>query len=423
MGMRLGAVLLALSIGVGACGATPDEQAAPAPVDEPAGVQFATVTERAEPTIDDAGDVALVAHAERAFAFDLFAALDAETDQNIVVGPYSAWLALTMLSRGADGDTLAELDEALHHPLDEDRLLPAVNALDRILTARSDDEAVTFSVANRVWGQAGLAFVPEYLDDMVEHFGAPVVTVDFAGDPEGARAAINDWVADSTADRIDELFPEGSIDPQTVAALVNAMHLDAPWEFGFDPAATTRGTFTTATGAEVAVPLMQYHQFLPNGRVGTNAIVELPYEASGLSMLVIVPDEVGGLDELDEATYRELVESIDPERGIHLALPSFRFDFSTSLVPALRSLGIGHAFDDADFSRMVAAGGIWVDAVEHQAFVEVDEEGTEAAAATGVAMAGSHGPTVVADRPFVFVIRDRATDTILFLGRVEVPTN
>ena len=202
----------------------------------------ASVTKRAEPVIDDAGDVEDVGAATAAFAVDLYREVAGASQENVIVGPYSAWLALAMTSVGAAEGTYDELAAALHFPLDEARLLPAINALDRILT--QPDSGVTFNVANRLWGQEGIELQPPFLDALVEHFGAPMVAADFATDAEAARREINGWVTERTEERIPELFPEGVLSGDTQLVLVNAVHLDAPWEFAFDPEQTTSGAFT-----------------------------------------------------------------------------------------------------------------------------------------------------------------------------------
>ncbi|MDQ3462991.1 MAG: serpin family protein [Actinomycetota bacterium] len=411
-----------------ACGgggsAPPGPDPAAASTDDHLDTVLASVTERAEPTIADARDVEGVADATAAFALDLYGEVAAAEEGNVIVGPYSAWLALAMTSVGAAGATYDELAAALRFPLDEERLLPAVNALDRTLTHRSADDAVRFAVANRLWGQRGAAFLAPFLDAMVEHFGAPVVAANFDTDPEAARVDINGWVGERTDGKIPELFPAGAVHPSTRLVLVNAVHLDAPWEFAFDPAQTRPGTFTRADGSTVETDLMSYDHYLPTATGEGWAAVELPYEGGGMSMVVVVPDDLAAFEAtLDDGTLDEVLGRIT-EGGVHLTLPRFSFSTHASLIPPLEAMGVSSAFDggSADFTRMTEGGGLFVDAIEHEAFIEVDEDGTEAAAATGVDMVSSHGPTIDATRPFLFLIRDQATNTILFIGRVVDPS-
>ena len=386
--------------------------------------QVASVTQRAEPTIADARDVGAVGDATAAFGLDLFQRVASVEDGNVIVGPYSAWLALAMTSAGASGSTYDELAAALRFPLEHERLLPAVNALDRTLTHHADDDTVTFRVANRLWGQRGTAFRGPFLDAMVEHFGAPLVVADFATDPESGRAEINGWVDRRTDGKIPELLPAGVIDATTALVLVNAVHLDAPWELAFDPHQTAPGPFTRADGSTVRTELMHYDQYLPTAIDPSWVAVELPYEGGGLSMVVVVPNDYRAFEAgLDEAELEEILGRIR-DGGVHLTLPRFSFSTHASLVGPLQAMGVASAFDPAtaDFSRMTDGDRLFVDAVEHEAFIDVSEEGTEAAASTGVAMAGSHGPTINATQPFLFLIRDRATDAILFMGRVLDPS-
>jgi serpin B len=378
---------------------------------------------RAEPVIADGNDVGAIGAATQSFGLDLYRRVADGQDGNVIVGPYSAWLALAMTSVGAAGETYDELAAALRFPLDdEERLLTAVNGLDLTLAHRTEDSEVSFNLANRLWGQEGMTFREPFLDAMVEHFGAPLTAADFAADPDAAREEINGWVGETTEDRIPELFPDGTIDDSTRLALVNAMHLDAPWEFAFNPEATADGEFTRADGSTVQVPMMHYSEYLPTGFGDDWAAVELPYEGGGLSMVVIVPEDLAAFeDRLDGELVDEVVGGIE-DGGIHLTMPRFSFSTHASLVEPLQAMGVTSAFGDADFSRMTDEADLFVDAVEHEAFIEVDEEGTEAAAATGAAMAGSHGPTIDVNRPFLFLIRDQATDTTLFVGRVLDPT-
>lgn len=384
---------------------------------------MASVRERAKPQIQDAKDVAAVGAATRRFALDLYRHVAAAQQGNALVGPYSAWLALTMTWAGAAGTTADELATALRFPLAEGRLLPAANALDRLLAHRADDDEVTLNVANRLWGQRGLQFRPEFLDAMTEHFGAPLVAADFGGDAERARREINAWVSGRTEKKIPELFPAGTIDASTALALVNAVHLDAPWEFPFDPTATRDSAFTRPDGTKVDVPFMSYDAFLPTHVTADLAAVELPYAGSSLSMVAIMPrkDFAGYEERFGDAELKRVLGKIK-DGGIHLTMPKFKFSTHTSLIPGLQGMGVKTAFGGgADFSRMSDAG-LFIDVIEHEAFIDVDEKGTEAAAATGVGMALSHGPTVNLNQPFLFVILDRATDATLFVGRVTDPS-
>jgi serpin B len=414
---------LSLATALAACGAT-DPAAAPRP-EAPPGLDVvqASVTERTKPTIADGKDITAVGDASSAFALDLYRRVTAGEKGNVVIGPYSAWLALAMTSVAAGGETREELAKVLRLPFPEERLLPALNALDRSIAERSKDSEVVYSVANRIWSQRGLPLKPEFLDEMVEHFGAPVVAADFAGAVEAARQEINGWVGEQTRGRIQQLFPPGVLTAKTVLTLVNAMYLDASWEFPFDPESTSTGAFTRGDGSKVDAEYMHYDQSLPTGfSDGEWQSVELPYAGGGLSMLVIVPQDMAAFSKKFDADLLAMVRKKTKDGGVHLSLPRFAFSTHASLVEPLKKMGLEATFGAADFSRMTDVEGLSVSAVEHEAFVEVDEAGTVAGAASGVAIEGSHGPTLDVDRPFLFVIQDKASHATLFVGRVLDPT-
>ena len=234
---------------------------------------------------------------------------------------------------------------------------------------------------------------------------------------------INEWVAEQTNDRIDELLPASALTPDTVMVLVNAVALDAPWEFPFDPAATADQPFTRPDGSTVDVPTMHYDEYLPSAVTDTYQAVELPYGGGALSMVVIVPNDLAAFE--SSLTVESLTSAVDSvaDGGIHLSLPRWQARTHVELNETLAALGMPTAFiPAADFTGMVDGVGLWIDRVEHEAFVEVDEDGTRAAAATAGVMAASHGPTIAVNRPFLYVIRDRGAGTILFIGRVTDPS-
>lgn len=382
---------------------------------------YGTVTERdGDP---EAREQVVREHATStvALAVDLYREL-ADGEDNLVLGPYSLSTALLMAYAGARGSTATQMSEVLHLGRDGPALYDAVNALDLSL-ARRDSEGVEFRVANRAWAQEGLDLLDGYLDILTGSFGAPLAPVDFAADPEGARGMINRWGAELTSGGIDELFPEGTITSLTVLVLANGVYLDAEWAFPFDPEQTRPEAFTLADGTKVQVPTMRYDQELPSaGGEGWQA-VELPYAGEALSMVVIVPDDLAAFEaSLTAEKLATILEAPVPD-GIHLTLPRFAARSHVDMIPTLRALGMTDAFDDgrADLSGMIGSGGLFIDAVEHEAFVTVDEAGTEAGAMSGVGVAGSHGPTISVDRPFLFAVRDGGTGALLFLGRVLDP--
>jgi serpin B len=298
-----------------------------------------------------------------------------------------------------------------------------INAYDLTLDARTADSPTTWRAANKVWTLPGLPLRDEYLDLLTGAYGSPLAEGDFATDPDAQRAVVNDWVAEQTEQRITELLPIGALTPQTVMVLVNAIALDAPWEFPFDPAATHDEPFTRPDGTAVDVPMMHYDEYLPSATTDTYQAVELPYGGGALSMVVIVPNDITAFESaLTDESLTATLASIE-DGGIHLSLPRWTARTHVELDDILAALGMPTAFTQAaDFSGMVDGGGLWIDRVEHEAFIDVDEQGTRAAAATGGVMVDSHGPTVEVNRPYLYVIRDRGAGTVLFIGRVTDPS-
>jgi serpin B len=319
------------------------------------------------------------------------------------------WISLALLHA-------SEIDPPAWHE--------GLNAYDLTLDARTAGSPTEWTSANKLWTQPGLALREEFLDVLTGAYGSPLAEVDFGADPEAARELVNGWVDERTGELIPELFPIDSFDAQTVMVLVNAVAMDAPWEVPFDPAATREGPFNLADGSTVQVPMMHYDEYLPSLWRDDLQAVELPYGGGALSMVVIVPNDLDTYEaELSAESLAQTIDEIE-DGGIHLSLPKWSARTHVQLNDVLAELGMPTAFSgEADFTGMVEGGGIWLDQVEHEAFVEVDEQGTRAAAATGGEMAASHGPTVAVDRPFVYVIYDRGAGAILFIGRVLDPTD
>ncbi len=308
--------------------------------------------------------------------------------------------------------------DTLHLRLPDERVQAGFNALDLTLGSRNR-EGLELQIANQTWAALGQSFEEAFLDTLGRDYGAPMAMVDFAGEPEAARRAINQWGSDQTRGRVEEVFPPGAISANTRLALVNAVYLLAKWKYRLDPA--EEGRFTLLDGSKVKVPMMGYGLYLPSTYTDDYQAVELPYTGDQLSMVIIVPTDLEAFEEsLDAARLQVVLDGI-VEGGIHLTMPSFTLEGHQSLKEPLIALGMRDAFRDADFSGMTGDRSLFMDAVEHGTFIQVNEEGTEAAALSGVAMALSHGPTVDVNRPFLFLIRDRITGAVLFLGRVVDP--
>jgi serpin B len=384
---------------------------------------YGSLRERNTDPKADGRDATAVVHGLNEFALDLYRKTLADKGGNVVVGPYSVATALGMIYGGASGTTADEMAAVLHTGMPADRWHVGLNAYDLTLDARTKGSPTRWQVANKVWVQQSVKLQPSFLDMLVSRYGAPAAEANFATDAEAERQVINGWVADSTNKLIPELFPDGAIDASTQLALVNAVALDAPWEFPFDPTFTRDGTFTTADGKEVSAPMMNYGEYLPSGSGDDYQAAELPYGGGALSMVIIVPKDLAAFEAtLDTASLLRVMSSIK-EGGIHLSMPKWTARTHLNLNKALSDLGMPTAFGGgADFSGMTGSPGLFLSTVEHEAFIEVDEQGTRAAAATGGAMEASHGPTVMVNKPFLYVVRDRGSGAVLFIGRVLDPS-
>jgi serpin B len=384
------------------------------------------------------GDVAAVAAGNNAFAAAAYALLAAKEPGNLVYSPASIRLALAMTYAGARGQTAAEMAGVLRFDLEPGALHAAFNALDQELASRNlapytlqdgVERKVQLSIANSLWGQQGFTFVPEFLDTLAEDYGAGIRLVDFVAAAEAARQAINDWVAGETNDRITDLIPEGVLSEMTRLVLTNAVYLDATWDSIFEKDATFDAPFFLLDGSEVIASTMHQQAFFPYAAGDGWQAVELPYVGEHLAMLFVVPDS-GRFAEVEELVSGGLLSEVAGELGgaqVNLGLPRFEFRTRASVADLLAAMGMPTAFDPAaaDFSGMTADDRLFISDVIHEAFIRVDEEGTEAAAATAVIMDLTSAPVDVVDlqidRPFLFSLYDRETGEILFMGRVLNP--
>lgn len=354
-----------------------------------------------------------------------------EKDTNIFFSPYSISLCLAMAYAGARGETERQMAKALQFTLPQDRLH---SAFARLSLALAGHTGLELSIANSLWGQTGYPFLPSFLCLLGEVYGAPLRELDFRADPEAARRTINRWVEEETRERIRNLIPPGGIDPDTRLVLANAVYFKAAWMFPFSERATRDAPFYLLDGREFLVPTMVAQAPFGYAAGEGYQAVELPYKDGQASLVILLPDS-GRFEEFEGALDTErLAESLNrlEDKDVLLFLPRFTFTSEFGLGHILAQLGMPDAFSGlrADFSGMTGRRDLVIDDVYHKAFVALDEAGTEAAAATAVVMVMALGPSpeppppieVRVDRPFLFLIRDRETGTILFLGRVLDPT-
>ena len=408
----------------------------------------APIQEQEEALVLDASEHARFAAGNREFALAAFQQLldSPEAGDHLLISPHSILSALAMVYAGADGSTRVQMRQALRFALDEPALHQAFAALDQALGERAEvqrqDDACGFelSVVNRLWGQHDGGFLPEYLELVERHYGAGVELVDFESDPDGIRGQVNAWVEEQTRDRIQDLLPDGSVDEDTRMILVNAIYFLASWQDAFDEDKTRDQPFTTGTGARVEVPMMHRTEHMP-AHVGEDTIaVSLPYVGRDVSLLALMPADAeadfdGWRGGLDRGAFDAVVAGLERKR-VALDFPKFTGGSSFRLSDLLKDMGMPLAFSrtEADFRRMNGVGpgvlgqSLYIDEVFHQTFIDLDEAGTEAAAATAVVMMRltalpvEDEPLAIRfDRPFVYAIYDHPTETILFLGRVLNP--
>ena len=420
-----GRACLSLVILLAACGGDPLAVGDPAEV-----VRGSAPFEPSAP----ASDLAAVVAADTAFGLDLVGR--AWTGDNLIISPFSIATALGMLEAGARGQTQAQIAAVLHQTLSDEAHHDARGTLLAALaseTPTTEDEPPPFTLGaiNTLWAQRGYPILDDYLDVLSGSYDAGVSLLDFASAPEGSRVVINDAIAEQTEERITDLIPEGVITDLTRLVLTNAVYFKANWLNEFNPDDTADGTFETAVGNEVTVPMM--HTTIRTRYVeGDNYVAAwLPY-VGDVTMIVILPDnDVAGL--LRTLSVEQLVDASRETGGFHvdLTMPRFEFRSQLGLAPVLEGLGMEAAFvappgeGSADLTGIVEARELYVQDVIHQGFVKVDERGTEAAAATAIVAMAISVPelaTLILDRPFLFLVQHESSGEVLFAGIVADPS-
>jgi serpin B len=366
------------------------------------------------------------------FAFDLFGKVR-DRPGNLVFSPYSISTALAMTYTGANGQTAREMAETLHFPTDGKALDSGFAALRALIGGEGEDRPYQFSTANALWGQQGLHYRAEFLKRAEASFGAGLRSVDFLNDPEGARKAINAWVEKQTRDKIKELISASNIDKDTDLILTNAIYFKGSWTVPFPKTSTKDEDFKDGQTSK-PVPTMHLTSHFGYLEADDLQALDLPYVGNDLSMVILLPKKVDGLAGLESSLTSDKVEgwlARLSRKNVQVARPRFKVESSCELARTLASMGMPSAFgSQADFSGMTTDRALYLSAVIHKAFAEVNEEGTEAAAATAVVMKRFlavrpyEAPVVFqADHPFLFLIRDLRSGSILFVGRVANPAS
>ncbi len=365
------------------------------------------------------------------FAIDLFRAIRSRPG-NVSLAPASVSTALAMTYEGARGETAEEMARVLHLPADREAVRRGFRELIARLNGEGAERPYRLVSANSLWGQKGDRFLPDFLHILADVYGAEFHPVDFRHATEAARLAINAWVDGKTNHLIPELLSSRDVRPDTSLVLVNTVYFKGSWLYPFAKSATAPADFHRGDGSKVSVPTMRQTHRLSHAQGDGFGLLELPYKGGDLAFDVVLPDDGVSLDKVESnLALPQLQQTIERlgEREVALAMPKFKVTSGAELSEPLSGLGMARAFSssEADFSGIDGTRELFVSKVVHQVVVNLDEEGTEAAAGTAVvvtrAMARIAQPLVFrVDRPFLYLIRDVKTGAILFLGRVADPT-
>ncbi|XP_037575866.1 leukocyte elastase inhibitor A isoform X2 [Dermacentor silvarum] len=362
-----------------------------------------------------------------AFTIDLYKQLLSESDgtKNIVVSPFSIAAALSMTLAGAKEHTATEITNALH--TNDDLIHAQFSEFFAKVETYAPD--VMLNVANRLYSEKTFMVLEDYLSTLKKYYNSTVMPVDFKNDAEAARLAMNAWVEETTKSKIKDLLPNGVVDSDTALVLINAIYFKGLWKDQFNPKATTLQEFyrSKETVKEVHMMYKQSHFKINTKCTDLNAdAIEIPYKGGKTSMVIILPHEVDGLPDLEATlTPSKLLDVLNglDSKMVGLSLPRFRIEYSVNLKKTLNVMGIRDLFTNkADLSGIDGKKDLMVSAAVHKAFVEVNEEGTEAAAATAMVIRKKCAVRAIhftVDHPFMFFIRSHDPDVILFAGSVR----
>jgi serpin B len=393
---------------------------------------IAYVAPASPPRADDSGatpeGIRSVADANNQFALELYSNIRNGEDGNIFYSPYSIFVALAMTYEGAREQTADEIQSVFHFPSDNTTLRSSLAAIYNELNRA--DASYMLRTANALWVQQNYPLLEKYLSTIEKYYVGKASKVDFEKATEQARQTINGWVQQETNNRIKDLLPQGILNPLTRLVLTNAIYFAGTWVKQFSESATAEQDFRVSENQTVKVPMMSRTDdgaVFNYGEAENLQILEMQYESGNLSMLVLLPKN-GNLTSLEDSLTLEKLDQWRnelTEQRVDVFIPKFSFTAKCSLRSNLIEMGMPTAFtSSADFSGIDGTRDLFIQDVIHKAFIDVNEKGTEAAAATAVVMtlAVSHTPQFWANHPFMFIIQDRSTGNILFLGRVIDPT-
>jgi serpin B len=366
-------------------------------------------------------------HGNTTFALDLYSRLKA-TPGNLFVSPFSISTCLALAYGGARGETAAQMGKVLHFPNADPHA--AFGELQRQMTEAMKPMGVQLDIANALWAQQGYSFNPAFIELAQNQYRANIRQIDFMTQAEAAAGEINKWVSEKTRGKIERVLSQGNLTLLTRLVLINAIYFKGNWVTRFEKSETQEQYFHLANGSSIMTPLMHHFQEAKYMATETFQAVELPYLGNETSMVILLPRQVNGVGQLEQVLSLQLLTTIFSrlnQQEIELFLPRFTMDSQVDLTGVLAALGMRNAFGTtADFSGIRGGQPLWISGVFHHAWVEVNEQGTEAAAVTAVPLTGgsrapSSPPIVRADHPFLFLIRDLRSGSLLFIGRLSAP--
>jgi serine protease inhibitor len=372
---------------------------------------------------------AVAARAVNAFAVDLYGQLR-KTEGNLFFSPYSVSAALAIAYTGAAGNTESQMAKTLHFNLDKPKMNEAFHALSAQVVAAGKGKGAELNIANALWAEKSFAFKKDFLESVRINYQGSIRQADFMHAPEAARKTINSWVEQQTKDKIKDLLGPGTIAADTKLVIANAIYFKGLWESQFKKDRTKDDPFFLLNGTKVTVPMMSQTASFGYTEEAGLQVLEMPYKGKELAMVVLLPSKDRSFEDFERSlTIEKLGQWIGKlrTRTVVVYFPKYKMTLDYKLQSRLAVLGMTDAFSmkDANFSGMTGGKDFFIGQVVHKAFVDVYEEGTEAAAATGVVMKSGMAPrpkTVFrADHPFIFLIRHKPSGCILFLGRVTKP--
>ncbi|MBC7326694.1 serpin family protein [bacterium] len=375
-------------------------------------------------------EVQAIVQANNRFALELYRFYSQKySGENILFSPLSLSSAFAMLQEGAKGKTAEEISDVFHFPADRETQRKGFQEVYSSLN--KPDRESKLSIANALWAQKSFPILSDYLETIREYYGGEATNLDFRADPESSRRTINKWVEDRTNNKIKDLLPRGAINTTTRLVLTNAIYFKGFWLFPFDKNLTKEDDFKVGPDKKVKVKMMAHSKALsfPYAESDDFQMLELPYEGRDISMILLLPKNIS-LEQLEKRLNYENLNKWMGMLGIKevkVYLPRFKLERKYSMVEDFKKLGMPSVFDagKADFSGITGKRDLYVTGVVHKAYVDVNEEGTEAAAATGIVLGKTAIATTYifrADHPFIFFILEKTTGSILFIGRVYNPS-